>query len=353
MCLSISQSDFIASFGIIGSIAITSLSINQFIQLKNEDETQALYAIMYCWIISKVLSLLSIIKKFKLKDAYYYILGLIFQCEWYFYYEDTKNACIKLIKQLLFIIMPTLLVNIYLLSDTSRNITNSYFIVMIFLSFLILWLSIIFLAMEQQEKQPGQEYLKIFSMFANFCFFYLIAQSFLYFKYIFISLIILNSVVGIADYFIFQFQRYQGDQIEDIQLNIFYYLFQINIYQFQTFLQKCKQVNLANWEFILRLAIHCINLIILFIAKIYVCPLIIQLDKAFYVFFALSLPQFYLLGVNLYYKLTKFETISEKLYLNEEELKIKDFLYQSVKDRFTQEYKLDIIMNIFYYMRHK
>ncbi|KAL4481534.1 hypothetical protein ABPG74_007623 [Tetrahymena malaccensis] len=346
MCLNISQQDFMMLTGILASIIISSMNIYEFILLGQNGEMKALYAIIWTWIISKILSLPSQRCKFKMEDLVICLIGFVFQCEWYFNYQCIKNTCNKLLKQLLFITIPTSVVNIYLLSDLKRDVTNSYYIAMIFINFAILWLCIIYQVMDNQLSVPDQTYTRIFSMFSNFCFYYLFIQTIFYQQYVCISLMVINALVGVLDFWLFRQQRRIEDWQEDIQINIFSYIFQVNINNFQTYPQDCKKFNLPSWEQILRLAIQQINIVIFFVIKLACFPLIIQLDKAFYVFMILSIPQFYLLGINLYYKLVKNEKVSAKYYLNQDILIIDDQLYQAVKDRFTLEYELDIVINV-------
>ncbi|EWS71937.1 transmembrane protein, putative (macronuclear) [Tetrahymena thermophila SB210] len=346
MCLSISQQDFLVFTGIIASVIISSMNIYEFILLSQEGETKALYAIIWTWIISKILSLPSQKCRIKCEELMIQLLGFIFQCEWYFNYQDTKNTINRLLKQLLFITIPTLVVNIYLLSDLNRNITHCYYIIMIFMTFTILWLQIIYQVMDSQLSVPDQTFTRIFSMFSNFCFYYLFVQTIFYQQYICISLMIINALVGVLDFWFFRYQRRIEEWQEDIQINIFSYIFQININNFQTFPKNCRNLNLPSWEQILRLAVQQINIIVFFIVKLTCFPLIIQLDKAFYVYFALSIPQFYLLGINLYYKLVKHERVSAKLCLNQDKFIINNQLYEALKDRFTYNYELDVMINI-------
>ncbi|KAL4486144.1 hypothetical protein ABPG72_012197 [Tetrahymena utriculariae] len=179
MC-NISYQDFMMVAGIISSVIITSMSIYQFILLSKDGETKALYGIIWTWVISKILSLPSQKCQMKLEDLVIQLFGFIFQCEWYFNYKCIKNTCNKLLKQLLFITIPTSVVNIYLLTDLKRDITHSYYIVMIFINFAILWLSIIYQVMDLQNSVPDQKFTRIFSMFSNFAFIiFLSKQSFI------------------------------------------------------------------------------------------------------------------------------------------------------------------------------
>lgn len=60
---------------------------------------------------------------------------------------------------------------------------------------------------------------------------------------------------------------------------------------------------IRTWDEISNLSLHWINLIILLITKINCYPLITDFDRVFYTCITLSIPSFYLLCINIYYKI--------------------------------------------------
>lgn len=77
---------------------------------------------------------------------------------------------------------------------------------------------------------------------------------------------------------------------------------------------------------------------ILTVIKLTAFPLIIELDKAFYAFLALSLPLYYTLCVNIYYKLTKTNKYHYSTVWKNGILILENKVYSLIEDRFATDY---------------
>lgn len=129
---------------------------------------------------------------------------------------------LRLMVQILFITFPTNIANIYLLSDTSRDISHGYYIAMIFINYIMFGIILLFYIAEVTSNFSFKKFISsFFSIFANFSFVYLLIQSFLYNKYVGISLIIFNVIVGIIDFTIYfkNNNYYEGAEISSIILS--------------------------------------------------------------------------------------------------------------------------------------
>ncbi|KAL4490802.1 hypothetical protein ABPG72_021856 [Tetrahymena utriculariae] len=331
-------------YGILASISISLLHIYEFVQLSKDQYLNAVYAIIIVWMISKVAAFVSNFKSFERDRISFYLLFFILQCEWYCVCKSLKNQSIRMLIQLVVIALPTACINIYMLSLSVKSLQNPFYTALIFINFSILWILTIQIVMKFQKVYQGK--LRIHSAFLNLCTIYILVQSFIYSKFLFFFLLIFNFLVGALDFGLTSTKRKQEDWKEDLIIQFCYYVFSMNLYPFQTYQKFQLNTQLPEWEHILKLLIQCINLVILALIKFQYFALVIQLDIAIYVLLFFCLPQFYLLTINVYYKSTKHNKFKSQIIISDNQLHLNKKLYSQLQDRFVQEYKLNVRINL-------
>ncbi|KAL4461600.1 hypothetical protein ABPG74_016224 [Tetrahymena malaccensis] len=341
-CFSKKNSNFY--YGVIASISISLLHIYEIVQLSKDNNINAIYAIIIVWMVSKVAAFISNYQSFERQRILFYLVFFFLQCEWYCVCNSLKNQSIRMLIQLLVINLPTACINIYLLSLEVKSLQNPFYTAMIFINFAILWILTIQIVMKYQKVYQGK--LRIHSAFVNLCTVYILVQSLIYSKLLCIFLLTFNFLVGALDFGITSTQRKREEWKEDLIIQFCHYIFQMNLYPFQTYQKFHINTKLPQWDQILKLFIQCINLVILALIKFRYFALVIQLDIAIYVSLFFCLPQYYLLAINLYYKSTKHNNFQSQIIISDSQLQLNKKLYSLLQDRFIEQYKLNVRIDL-------